>query len=377
MKLRYQTTQAHLVRLFSILCVQIRFRVSGKFGDGVILMFLSPDERSTCLVKLRKLHEDLASSQSREYFQTMISQIITLIESDQELRTINRSDNYFSAAFESIKQKLLQEMNADVLRELHFEMAYFLRNLSYGGFHNFNEHSIVRFYLDQQFTEIEYKKIDDMRFNVPLKFVLAPYENELKKVRDIHVKVEGWEGELNEWAEKVSNSEKRYEGVLGKNNYLGLASAFRALLEDKNKELERAYRALLVVGFLATVIPIIYLLIGNSTKIADILSGNHEVGVIATLLFSVALEVLILYYFRIIYSQWSLVKHQLLQLNLRHQMCAFASDYARNAHDMDKSTLAKFENLVFSELSSDTAVPPSIYDAADAISKVIGSIRKG
>lgn len=58
-------------------------------------------------------------------------------------------------------------------------------------------------------------------------------------------------------------------------------------------------------------------------------------------------------------------------------MCAFASDYARNSQEMDKSTLAKFENLVFSELSSDTSVPPSIYDAADAISKVIGSMRKG
>ncbi|MBK4987586.1 hypothetical protein IAE39_000140 [Pseudomonas sp. S37] len=165
--------------------------------------------------------------------------------------------------------------------------------------------------------------------------------------------------------------------MLGKNNYLGLAKAFTTLLEAKNKELEKTFLALVSVGCLAAFIPFVYLIMGNSDKLTTLVSGVYKVDAIASLVFSIALEVLILYYFRIIYSQWALVKHQLLQLNLRHQMCAFASDYARNSQEMDKSTLAKFENLVFSELSSDTSVPPSIYDAADAISKVIGSMRKG
>ena len=57
-------------------------------------------------------------------------------------------------------------------------------------------------------------------------------------------------------------------------------------------------------------------------------------------------------------------------------MTAFASNTADNPQEVDKSTLAKFEKLVFNELSSNTSVPPSIYSAADTISKVIGRMGK-
>ena len=340
-------------------------------------MFLSEDERSSCLRRLRKLIEAVSSSESRDYFMEMISQLITLVESNQDLATADRGDNYFHLTFGSIKQKLLIEIDIEALKDIHFEIASFLRNLSYGGYHNFNEHSIVRFYLDQKFTQIEYKKIDSIRFDVPLKFVLAPHEDGLKKIIEIHSKVEGWETGLKIWEDRVEDSERRYEGVLGNNNYLGLASAFMALLNEKNKELRRTFSALIIVGLIAVLIPFLYVANGNSKNITSLISGAQEIDTIAIFVFSIALEILILYYFRIIYSQWTLLKHQLLQLNLRHQMCAFASDYARSSQDMDKSTLTKFENLVFSELSSENSVPPSIYDAVDAISKVIGSIRKG
>ncbi|MBK4987587.1 hypothetical protein IAE39_000139 [Pseudomonas sp. S37] len=123
-------------------------------------MFLTQDERSSCLIRLRKLNETFVSSVSSEYLRAMVSEIITLVESDLELMSFDRGDDYFNSAFDSIKQRLLRELNEGSLKELHFEIASFLRNLSYGGFHNFNEHSIVRFYLDQKYPQIEYKKID-------------------------------------------------------------------------------------------------------------------------------------------------------------------------------------------------------------------------
>ena len=123
-------------------------------------MFLTQDERSSCLIRLRKLNETFVSSVSSEYLRAMVSEIITLVESDLELMPFDRGDDYLNSAFDSIKQRLLRELNEGSLKELHFEIASFLRNLSYGGFHNFNEHSIVRFYLDQKYPQIEYKKID-------------------------------------------------------------------------------------------------------------------------------------------------------------------------------------------------------------------------
>lgn len=57
-------------------------------------------------------------------------------------------------------------------------------------------------------------------------------------------------------------------------------------------------------------------------------------------------------------------------------MCAFVHDYAAKSKDLERETLMKFENMIFSEVISDNAPPPSIYDAADSIAKLLGAWKK-
>uniref|UniRef100_UPI001962E4D6 hypothetical protein n=2 Tax=Pseudomonas putida TaxID=303 RepID=UPI001962E4D6 len=131
-------------------------------------------------------------------------------------------------------------------------------------------------------------------------------------------------------------------------------------------------------GGFALIIPLLYVMLGTNNFITDVLSENILISLptLSTFIFSIVFEALLLYYFRIIYSQWLIAKQHVLQLSLRHEICAFVNEYAQSAKDMDKNTLAKFENLVFSELSADLNAPPSVYDAVDSIAKVISSMKK-
>jgi len=70
------------------------------------------------------------------------------------------------------------------------------------------------------------------------------------------------------------------------------------------------------------------------------------------------------------------MKNQISQLELRHAMCAFVHDYAEKSKELDRNTLAKFENLIFAEIVQDSSPPPSIYEAADSIAKLLAAWKK-
>ena len=339
-------------------------------------MLFSKEQSELYVSKIQEYLAGVSAGEDTDYISVVANQSIIFVESKQELQMIDRGGDYFNKARDAIKQSLEGVITIESLENAHFEAAKLLRILSFGGFHDFNESSIVDFYLRPQHSRIKYKKIDKVRFDVPTDFIFDPYRDAIDKTLN-HVKEIGaWEDKLVDWKERVEDSENRYKAVIGGNNYLGLANAFSLLLDQARKELGSVFLALVTVGMFALFVPGLYIIIGNSDKLTDFFSGSFGLTSISVFSFSLVFEALLLYYFRIIYAQWRLVKHQILQLSLRHQMCAFASEYASSSQDMDRSTLSKFENLVFSELSQDGNTPPSFYDAADAIAKVFSSIRK-
>ena len=92
----------------------------------------------------------------------------------------------------------------------------------------------------------------------------------------------------------------------------------------------------------------------------------------------IALEVILLYFFRVVLSQFRSVKGQLLQLDLRVALCQFIQSYAEYSASIkaqDGNALAKFEALIFSGLVTDESGIPSTFDGAEQIANLIRSVR--
>ncbi len=67
-----------------------------------------------------------------------------------------------------------------------------------------------------------------------------------------------------------------------------------------------------------------------------------------------------------------------MQINLRKTLCRFIqnyTDYVQDVTDKESSSLAKFENIVFSGIVSDDGSLPSTYDGLDQIGKFIKSMK--
>ncbi|HDR1868661.1 TPA: hypothetical protein SIC62_000746 [Pasteurella multocida] len=69
-----------------------------------------------------------------------------------------------------------------------------------------------------------------------------------------------------------------------------------------------------------------------------------------------------------------------MQLELRKTLCQFIqsyADYAKEIKEKDRSSLEKFENLIFSSILSDSEKVPSTFDGLEQLANLIKNIKSG
>jgi hypothetical protein len=94
-----------------------------------------------------------------------------------------------------------------------------------------------------------------------------------------------------------------------------------------------------------------------------------------------ALEIVVLYFFRIFLRNYFSAKGQLLQLDLRQALCAFVESYVqfvkdKNLMPKDGSPLAGFNAVVFSGLSTEPDSMPASVEAFEHLVKAAKEIKK-
>lgn len=332
---------------------------------------------------IRQLEKYLESDDSK-YSKVMAEHLISFLG---EARTLMLSEKSM-AVFKEVKSSVVSLLGSsiltlDLVEHAHFECARLLRVLSFGEKYDFNQHDIVQFYLRRSFCEVAQKKVDLIAFGVPEMLVLDKIEQKKNEINSFYVQVEEWDDKqkkredvvqrsIENWTERLSASESRYRGILEDHNYLGLANAFDGIIKNKTKEAASLRAFMVGLAVLSLVIPVVQLLWGLRVGgFSDI-----KMPVLSTAFFSVAAEVILIYYFRLCHIRWVNVKNQIAQLELRHAMCAFVQDYADKTKELERDTLTKFENMIFTDVSSDSAPPPSIYDAVDSIAKLLAAWKK-
>ena len=165
--------------------------------------------------------------------------------------------------------------------------------------------------------------------------------------------------------------------ITTKHNFVGLVNGFENLASAKKGEQLRSFRSLLALGALM-VTPVAFQLWFTAIHIDTI--DSHRNTLVYSLPPLIALEVILLYLFRVVLVHFRGVTTQLLQINLRISLCQFIqsySEYSTKIKKQDAGALEKFESLIFSGITSDSEALPSTFDGVEQIAKLVNSIRSG
>jgi hypothetical protein len=187
------------------------------------------------------------------------------------------------------------------------------------------------------------------------------YQKEQEKVADLQKQ---FDEKLTQQQNKIDELKEMLEKQHKELNFVNLSDAFTKIQKEK-KETKNAIRVWLVVFFLLLCI----------IPICLICTEIEEFRWFKVIPF-ITLEIICLYVFRLFYQQFLSVKSELLQLDLRVNLCAFIEGYMEFKGKHKDDTVHLFEQLIFSNIISDEKKVPSTVDGLDTLAKLISEIKK-
>lgn len=186
---------------------------------------------------------------------------------------------------------------------------------------------------------------------------------------------EDWDSELDQRRAHVDSLSESLKGLTSSYNFVGLVDGFRQLATAKVTERRVAFWSLMALALVMIVPPATQ--IGYVLAHVEIIESKKGL-LLYTLPTILTIEVLLVYFFRVVLGQFRSVKAQVLQLDLRIALCQFIQSYAEYSAKIkkdDPSTLAKFEAVVFSSLVPESDGIPSTFDGAEQLANLVKSIR--
>jgi len=194
--------------------------------------------------------------------------------------------------------------------------------------------------------------------------------------RKVDEKISDFDKKLDARQTKVDKLEETLKKQQSLLNFAGLSKGFHDLLIQKSSEAESLYKWLVSMGIIM-VIPLICIIFGWLPD--SILKENTSLNYVIKIVPFISLEIILIYFFRVILQNYKSVKAQVLQIELRRTLCQFIESYTDYSNDVkgDKETnpLEKFENLIFSGIISDSENLPSTFDGMDQITKLLTSLK--
>jgi hypothetical protein len=186
-----------------------------------------------------------------------------------------------------------------------------------------------------------------------------------------------WDSELDERRFYVESLKAGLKDATSSYNFVGLVDGFRHLATTKMTERRVAFWSLLCLALL--------MIAPAAVQVGYVLTHIETVesrkGILLyTLPTILAIELILIYFFRVVLAQFRSVKAQILQLDLRIALCQFVQSYAEYSMRIktdDPGVLAKFEAIVFSSLVSESEGIPSTFDGTEQLANLIKSVRGG
>ncbi len=238
--------------------------------------------------------------------------------------------------------------------------------------------NVVSFEYDNAKSQIEYAMFD-MPINI-LKSIIN--SDEIQNIKDfnavsqrIEKQKKDWDDELAEREERVARLQATLLRQESAYNFVGLSKGFSKLAKKKIREARWLLMSLLYLGlFILTPLVWKFLVLVNGQDDGKILGIDHLPSIVSI----ISIEIILVYFFRIILVNHRSVKAEILQIELRQTLCEFIESYADYSVDIkakNPNALEKFENLIFSGILSNPEKLPSTFDGIEQISEFMKNIK--
>ncbi|MCW7551636.1 hypothetical protein NX722_03040 [Endozoicomonas gorgoniicola] len=208
------------------------------------------------------------------------------------------------------------------------------------------------------------------------------HHKNIEQAVNLHKRLDSIEGENKRWSDEYNNRIEKINGLSAKlieyetgYNFVALYKGFSDIAEEKKKELSKLFLSLIVMGIII-ILPLA-LEITYIFKNIDIISSKKE-ALLLMLLPIASLEIILIYFFRIILMNYKSVKAQLLQIDLRKTLCQFIqsyADYAKDIREKSSTSLEKFESIIFSGILTTDENLPSTFDGLEQIIKAVKAAK--
>lgn len=353
--------------------------------------FSAPENLEALRLYSRTLRSFTAASESTQIAKSLL-QIIELMISNAA-----RFDEYCTANIEWIGEHFLREVRefpnlpddkrSEAITSAFTSAFRFLCELEFTqpADPSFEVRRIGNF-VDENlelFTGNDRQQITFARYSMPVqvakKLINDPAIAEFRKfsqaVEEAAKLKADWDSELDQRRLHVESIKQGLKHATSSYNFVGLVDGFRHLATVKITERRVAFWSLMALALVMVAPP--------TAQIAYVLAHIETIEakkglLLYTLPTVLAIEVILVYFFRVVLAQFRSVKAQVLQLDLRIALCQFVQSYAEYSMKIkkdDPSVLAKFEAVVFSSLVPESEGIPSTFDGAEQLTNLIKSIR--
>jgi hypothetical protein len=233
-----------------------------------------------------------------------------------------------------------------------------------------------------EFSERSFSRIDYSLTIMPFELFRNEYQGEdiqcfkkaIESERLMEVRIKDWNEQLEKKIEKVEVLKTKLDEQENAFNFVGLYRGFDDLSNEKKRESSKSFWFTFLLGLLV-LLPFcidVLLVYKKIVTLDSIISLFHFTPVFA-------LTFIFIYYFRISLTNYTSVKAQVNQIELRKTLCSFIQKYSEYAKEMkanDGNSLEKFEAIIFSNIMPSEDKIPSTFDGIDQIAKLIESVKK-
>ncbi|ELY3978433.1 hypothetical protein ACNY4O_000103 [Cronobacter sakazakii] len=156
-------------------------------------------------------------------------------------------------------------------------------------------------------------------------------------------------------------------------NFIGLHNAFATLSAAKSRELTKTKFLLFLMGA-----SLLFPLAWEARALSNLVGTGDILGHLLKSIPILSLTLILIYFFRVILNNYNSVRAQLMQINLRKNLCQFIHNYAEYSKDIINekvNPLAKFEDIIFSNIMGSDEKTPSTFDGIEQLASIIKAVK--
>lgn len=335
------------------------------------------------LLKTLHIQDNEIFNSKREYLKDIISSFIHAPDIWDEKSQMN---------INFISERFLMEINNEVMDEDSLSLTYSscLRFALERGTNTlgrmpreiarFQNYAIynINYFCGEAKEQIEYA-LREMPFSLIHHLIhsrrFKDYENFPSLVDRAEKVTAEWDEELRQKIDNVDNLKTTLDKHEGAYNFVGLYAGFSKLGRIKKEEYKWAKIAMFTLGCILPIplfAELIYLLIASPETIASYSYLIKTVPIIS-------LTLIFIYYFRIALNNYNSIRAQIVQIELRKSLCRFIQSYAEYIKDIksggNENLLAKFEEIIFSNIMTSEEKVPSTFDGLEQLAGLIGAVK--